>query len=92
MGSSTIRTLRHLVLARFYLLAAAFGDTLVFGTFVLAGADVAFPHFRAFAEVVMAAALHAHSAFSSFPELSMPVSRLPMAEILKGTLYEQTFR
>jgi hypothetical protein len=48
MGSSTIRTLRRVVLARFCLLAAAFGDTLVFDTFVLAGADVASRHFRAF--------------------------------------------
>jgi uncharacterized membrane protein YczE len=68
MCSSTVRTLRHVVIAWFCLFATAFGGTLMLGTLVLAGADVAFRHFRALAEVVVAAALHAHAAFSSSPE------------------------
>jgi hypothetical protein len=56
------------VVAWFRLLATAFGGALMFGTFMLAGADVTSCHFCAFAEVVTAAALHAFPTFSAFPK------------------------
>jgi uncharacterized membrane protein YczE len=68
MGFSTVRTLRHVVVAWFCLLAAAFGGTLMFGTLVLASANVASCHFCTLSEVVTAAALHVYPTFSAFPK------------------------